>query len=437
MRLTIIIIIFAIFLPAAVYATPYDTFGAGTRAVAMGNAYGAVGGDSSACFHNIATLTLAGPFQLEMDYHRADVDIRFNDRRTDIDPDKGYRIGLVLGKTFFNRRFRAGVSMYIPDQHFMRFVLPPRTAPLVMRYNNINHMMVSIAGLAGQVFPWWSLGVGVTTTSDHLGGVDFVIGEDRPAEGDLKSRLGSEMSILAGTYFEPLKWLSIGGTFRDEHQQKMHLPNKIGMYDLKVFAENGLIIFHDGRLVLDVYSYTHFSPRQYQGSLAIKPNDRLIFSADYTYYEFSAMKNSMAYSVAIMEGDFGEVFPCVPPLDVPDPGLEDSWGIAFGTEWGAFVRDGFRLDLRGGYNYKPTPLPDQTDVSNVVDSDLHIVSGGAGVTVKALSDFLRKPFSIDTFFQYHYLEPRMVHKSDPTSDVGDYEVTGSVLNIGAGMTVRF
>ncbi len=437
MRFRIYLLVILVLMPAAAFATPYDTFSVGPRAIAMGNAYGAVGGDSAACFHNIATLTNAGAFQIELDYHRADIDIRFNDRRTDIDPDKGVRIGVVLGKTFLNRRFRFGASIYTPDSHFMRFVLPPRTAPIVMRYNNINHMQASIVGFAGQVFPWWSIGFGATFTSDHLGGVDFAIGEDTAAQGDLKSRLGSATTPVAGTYFEPLEWLSLGATFREEHQQMMHLPNKIGMNDLKVFQDNGLIIFQDGRLVLDVYSNTHFSPRQYQGAIAIKPSDRMLFSADLTFYEYSNMGNSMAYSIAIMEGDFGEVFPCVPPLDVPDPGMEDTWGLALGTEWGAFKTDHVRVDLRAGYNYRPTPLPNQTGVSNVIDSNMHIMAAGLGLTLGSLTEVLRKPFSLDVFYQHHYLEPRMVHKSDPTNEIGDYKFTGSVGNLGAGMTLRF
>jgi len=167
--------LFAALIPGLAQATPYDTFGVGARAIAMGGAYGAVGGDSAACYYNIATLTNAGPFQMELDYHRADIDIFFNDRRSDVDPDKGFRFGLVLGKTFFHRRFRFGATMYTPDQHFMRFVLPPRTGPIIVRYNNVNYMQAAIMGLAGQVFSWWFLGIGTTFVGDHLGGVDFSI----------------------------------------------------------------------------------------------------------------------------------------------------------------------------------------------------------------------------------------------------------------------
>ncbi len=418
-------------------ATPYDTFGVGARAVAMGGAYGAVGGDSAACYYNIAALTEAGPFQIELDYHRADIDIRFNDRRSDIDPDKGFRIGFVLGKTFFSRRFRIGATMYTPDSHFMRFVLPPRTGPIIVRYNNVNHMQAAIVGFAGQVFSWWSVGAGATFVSDHVGGVDFRIWEDGPAEGDLKSKLGSEGKIVAGTFFKPWSWLGLGVSYREQHQQKMHLPNKIGMYDLQVFEGNGIILFHDGRLVLDVYSNSHFSPEQYQFAVSVKPSDRLLFAADATHYKYSDMKYNMAYGIAVMEGDFGEVFPTRPPPPVPEPGLEDVWGYAFGAEGAALKLDNFRLDVRGGYNYRETPVPEQTDLTNSVDSDTHIFSAGLGVTFNPFPTVLRKSMSFDVFEQYHYISPRIMHKDDPTNDAGDYEYKGTINSMGASWTIRF
>jgi len=70
----------------------------------------------------------------------------------------------------------------------------------------------------------------------------------------------------------------------------MHLPNKIGMADLKVLEGNGIVLFHDGRLVLDVYSHSHFSLEQYQFAVSFQAMDRLLFSADATHYKYSKMK---------------------------------------------------------------------------------------------------------------------------------------------------
>jgi len=422
---------------AVAWGSPFDTFGTGPRAIAMGGAYAAVGGDAASFYYNVATLTKSASFQIEFGYHRAEMAMFLNDRQCDIDPDRGLNFGLIIGKKFFERQFRVGALAFTPDDHFMRLVLPPRTAFNFVRYNNVNHIQGQIIGAAFQIFPWWSIGGGASFVSGTIGGVDFIIRDDRPAEGDLHSWVVSSATPVLGTYFEPLSWLSVGFSFREKQQMVMDLDNIVNMKDLKVMTESGLVVFHHGRLVLSVTSNTHFAPRQFELGVAVEPKEGLIFSADATHYKYTDMKSTVAFSDCWMEGDFGEVFPLRPPLHLEAPKLRDIIGWAFGAEGVALKTDHLTVHLRGGYNYRPTPVLEQDGINNFADSDTHIFSTGLGFTFADFSDVFQKPISLDVFEQYHYLEPRIMHKGNPTNDAGDYKIEGSANSIGAAVTLRF
>lgn len=424
-------------LPAAALATPYDTYGMGPRAIAMGGAYAAVGGDASALFYNTASLVRAYPFQVEMGYKRGDAVILLNDHQTDIDAEHGFSFHAIVGKTLFNRRLRIGGGMFTPDDHFMRFMLPTRTSPYVLRYNNENHTQATLFGFGFELFKWWSIGAGASFVSGNEGGVDFALYEDKPAEGNLTSRLAGKLVPNLGTMIQPIEWLTIGLSYRSKREQQLGLPNEISFADLKMLVDNQIVVFHDGRLVLQVLSFTHFSPRQIELGFAVKPNERWLATMDLTHYAYSEMQSNVADSDARMVGDFGEVFPTGPKWVIPDPDLKDIVGFAAGAEYGAVVDPVFRLDVRWGYQFRPTPVPEQTGVTNLLDSDTHVVSGGLGFTFVDISEVFPAPLSFDIYDQFHYMTPRTMHKESPTSDVGDVEYRGTANVLGAGVVMRF
>ncbi|MCZ7584039.1 MAG: hypothetical protein M5R36_12270 [Deltaproteobacteria bacterium] len=112
-------------------------------------------------------------------------------------------------------------------------------------------------------------------------------------------------------------------------------------------------------------------------------------------------------------------------------------GWAFGVEGAPLDHENVRVDLRGGYNYRPTPVRNQVGLSNLVDADTHVFSAGIGITLSDFSAVFPGPISFDVFDQFHYMESRIVHKDDPTDEVGDYELGGTANSFGGAMTIRF
>jgi long-chain fatty acid transport protein len=91
---------------------------------------------------------------------------------------------------------------------------------------------------------------------------------------------------------------------------------------------------------------------------------------------------------------------------------------------------------RLGYFFEPSPLPEQTEETNLWDNHRHALTIGYGIE-------MTEPvgLDIDLFYQLHILAPRTHHKSDdvPESNPGSprVRVSGLVHNTGLVGTLRF
>jgi long-subunit fatty acid transport protein len=131
--------------------------------------------------------------------------------------------------------------------------------------------------------------------------------------------------------------------------------------------------------------------------------------------------------------------------DVGAPGFNDTVNVRMGT---SFARDWtgkkgpgnvFTTTFRGGYGFVPTPVPDQTGITNYMDSDRHVVSAGVGLRFFPKS--APGPINIDLGGQYQQLVTRTVQKSaDLVSDTdgdGDpdyprgYPLAGEITSAGS------
>lgn len=143
--------------------------------------------------------------------------------------------------------------------------------------------------------------------------------------------------------------------------------------------------------------------------------------------------------------------------DYGDPGFVDTMtlrtGVWWNQDWTGSRRPGKVLStsLRGGYSFVPSPVPDQTGLTNMMDSDRHVFSGGLGV--RLFPKMASGPIELELAGQYHQLETRTVRKqeglaSDSNGDgfldyprgyplEGEITSAGSVWVIGAGATMQF
>src|SRR5262249_27436966 len=95
------------------------------------------------------------------------------------------------------------------------------------------------------------------------------------------------------------------------------------------------------------------------------------------------------------------------------------------------------IDVRAGYSYEPTPVPDQFGESNLVDCDKHTFAFGAGLELGRLAPVLPRPLAIDAHLAVAWLPERLRQKASPIDRVGDYRADGVVVQLGFMLRSRF
>lgn len=424
-------------IPQMANAHPFDIFGTGPRAIAMGGAYAAIGDDIAGLYYNVACIANVERMQFEFGYLYGKPTLMIDGQDLDVDTNQGTNFGLIVSQTIYHHRFSVGANVYIPDQHVLRFQMLPSRNPRFTMYTNRNHALIALVGGAVEIFTWWNVGAGASFLGDNFGGVDFEIRETSPSKGSLESSIGSLFAPFAGMWFSPTEWLDLGISYREKIQVFLDLPNTVNVPNIYAFEGSGIPVLTESQLILLATSFSHFSPRQFQVGTAWRPHPGVLISLDATFYQWSEFRNPTPRSIILLTGGLGDLFPVGPSDPIPDPAFKDVLVPAVGTEVRTVDTEHFRLDLRGGYFYRRSPVPDQEGLANFVDSNTHVISAGLGLTGSNITGVFPRPVSLDMYFQSHLLEPRSVKKALPNDPTGDYEITGYVLMGGANFVFRF
>jgi long-chain fatty acid transport protein len=437
MRRRLVLGLILLLLPAAAWAGPFEFFGAGARAVAMGGAYAALGDDAAGYYYNIAALTQVHRVQFDVGYADAIPNMTLNGARFNMESCRGVNLGATVSSSVNEHRLSGGIDLFMPDAHMMRFSLLPANQPHSPFFTDADQTLVALAGLGFEVWRYVSLGFGLNMLAGNNGGVDFEINERQKSSGSLQSRVSGLFSPVAGIWSRPMDWLRIGFSYREKLLCKLVLPANIHVPALKVFPGSDLSILRPSDLLLLADAWSHFSPRQFELGLAFEPHSRITVSADLTYMQWSEMKSDAPSSAVYLTGGLADLFPSFNGPSPPPPHFHDTYNPAIGFEGRPIVDPRATLALRAGYRYRPTPVPDQTGFSNYVDSDTHIFSSGFGVTLGRFWDVLPRPVSLDAFAQYQWLTPRTMNKSSAADEVGDLHFSGNWWNFGGSVTLRF
>ncbi|RLB57646.1 MAG: hypothetical protein DRI90_17760, partial [Deltaproteobacteria bacterium] len=136
------------------------------------------------------------------------------------------------------------------------------------------------------------------------------------------------------------------------------------------------------------------------------------------------------------------------PTQIVPPAFKDRFVPRVGVEYvaGSFgsprkvhgaERALVQLPVRLGYAYEPSPVPDQVGISNLIDSDRHTLTVGAGITLNRLIEELPGAIHLDFHGAFTLLPARTVLKDNPADFMGDYSASGSVFGGGGSLKVVF
>jgi len=418
--------------PAPVRASAPDLFGFGMRTSAMGATGAAHANGYESTYANPAGLPDAYNKRLSVGYLFGSFDLGMSQNLRRIrEPRADLTSGLIIGANiplnftgWLKNKMWIGMGFYLPTGVVTRARVPlpgqPHFSVLESRTQVVG---VMVAG-AVEPYPGLRIGAGVLALA-ALTGTVWISADAAGSIGSVvEQQLIVDYAPIFGVMWTPewIKRFTFGLTYRGE---------SVAQFD--VVLENDLgSALPLGIPKMTVSGIAQFDPQQVAVEVAYRPVRGMVVAAQLCWKDWSR------YPLPTQN-----VTVASPPQ--PRPDFHDTFVGRVGLEQ-VFRHRRWRFAARGGYWFEPTPIKEQTGLTNLLDNHRHIFSLGFGTSYHR---GLVVPFSVDLFFQYHYLMPRRHTKdqsvvANPAADPmltrfarARYETWGRLLVTGIQVGVEW
>jgi long-chain fatty acid transport protein len=196
---------------------------------------------------------------------------------------------------------------------------------------------------------------------------------------------------------------------------------------------------------LRTHSINNFLPQQLVFGTSLEMVRDLKTTLDVTWINWSAYKAPVAELDVVLDippppsgWPAGITPPETPARTRVEPiRMRDRFVPRVGLEWKAVSEhevDGF---LRAGYELAPSPIAEQTGLTNYVDRTRHTISFGLGAAVHSLPKEIPGTLRFDVHVQWSELVEDTTLKRSAADLVGDYTAKGRIVNLGATMSFAF
>ena len=457
--------IFFVLAPQNIIAGVMDTYGITSRSSSMGNAGTALKRNGGSTYYNNASLYLNENVDISFGFIHAhtnfpttkDVILFYDDNRIPQTNDVSHKAPDVLGTyiaiSFPIKNFLSlGFLFYTPIQYLISIHLQDPFIPTYALYQN-NHQRFNLNfGIGTKPFLGFQFGLGATILASAKAKIDINIAiEDAPIDNnknDINAQVQPKIFPILSTRWDVGEVIPIlkGFITALTYRHKIYLPANIDI-NVNAIVDVGLgesASFNTNILLpVKINFIDKFIPTQLAlGFLYNKPNSPLTITLDLIFMQWSK------YQGSYIEIDL-ESFN-IPPLgmlsvnrkELPKNLFRNTVIPRFGFEWILNMEQETSIALRTGYSFELTPIPEQTALTNVLDTDKHIISGGFGVNLLG--------FNIDLYVQYHQLIPREVKKElqascdDPNAShqigypcSGIITISGNIISTGINFNLDF
>lgn len=399
-------------------ASFFDVHGFSARAIARAGSLVALGHDYDAAYYNPANILSRKRvhlgFGFDLTAPTMDVDVVSGDF-TSAHPDTGF--GFHLGMStpiggIFDDRVGFGIAFFHPLASGTTVQSLDPSTIVFQRYQDLPNKLIIAAAFAFEPLDWLRFGLGVQVLAELRGSVDasLSLSEGRFNSERIDVELVPTLAPTAGIAIGPFAGFRLGATYRHRLAMNYRLPVSVDIKEV-------------GELVVKVDGTSLFTPSQF--ALGVGWDSGAPFEA--------GVSVEAGFTLEIWDGapPTGASFVLqiddsnIRPPSATDPGDGPSnivdnkaSAVALGAKNTTTTRLGaeWRLDeiwaLRGGYAYRPTHLPRPVYFANVMDSDAHIASIGAGLTVGDPTGDSANPVHIDFSIQLTALTRRSVYKAD-------------------------
>ena len=307
-----------------------------------------------------------------------------------------------------------GVAAYLPLGAAARIYAQAPNSPQFALYRNLNRFAVYPA-LAVRLGDWFGVGLGCHVLASASGWIHFEIDlANQTAPGrDFLFDMKPSFAPTAGLAFSYNDTVGAGVSFRGEIDTPIAFPAN---FDLGIIE-----------LLVQGQGIQWYTPHELSFGASWRPIAPLLLQVDATWALWSGAPDPSTQV---------NIQPSVLLPEVKSPPVDPGFSDIVVPRVGAEYRPLAELPVRVGYIYYPTPVPSQVHQTNLVDTDRHIITLGAGYRFKDPLEIVPQGISVDGFFQYHFLASRSVVKKSVVDDVGDYGISGRLIAGGLSLTLH-
>lgn len=424
-------------------ANPLDTYGFGSRAVAMGSAVVADAHDFAAVYFNPSGLVQAKGPDFSVGYSYASHALSMNGEDSRVESARGLDFGFVMPGELGSLPFAFGLALHLPDERISRIRTRRQEQPRWELYDNRSQLLYFGAAVAIRPLPWLDIGAGLTHLAatrgrlDISGKADITHSYDSQLRHEVRADLVTVRYPQAGLRVRVSDDLALGLAYREQARLELELDTRLeGDVDAL-----GLEI--PARYTLTSKNVGVFIPRQASlGSSLSLFAKRLRVDAEITWRNWSSYESSVSRSTADLDVKVPEGLPVtIPespkPTEILPPRFRDRFIPRLGAEYLAGLGPHLEIPFRAGYFFERSPVPPQTGVTNFVDGDRHVFSLGTGFRLIEPLAELPGDLRLDLHAQYAWLPERAHLKESPADFVGDFRAGGQIVALGTTLSLGF
>ncbi len=324
--------------------------------------------------------------------------------------------GLPIGGA---RPLTLGGAVYLPFTTLIRVSGSPVNYPFYPLYTDLSRNFFFVVGAGYEFVDGWAFGVNVRSTTKST--VNYVLRSDSSVsysasavEAKSESRLSYSLVYDHGRRHPAKPW-TVGAMYRSH-----------AAMETKLVAGGTAFIPIQGELT----SLPSYTPAEWvvMGSYPLPAHLTLALDvARVLWSKYSSPYGTGNINTYVIDNRHAAAN--FHDITVIRAGLERRTDLG-----GATFR---QLAYRLGYQYHPSPVPDQNGDTNFVDTDRHLISAGLGAGIQ---DPWRAEnlIDVDIFFQANLLKRRAITKNSMTN-VGapGYLAGGEIYVYGIGASLRF
>ncbi|MAD61746.1 MAG: hypothetical protein CMH49_09610 [Myxococcales bacterium] len=385
-------------------ASPFELYGVGSKAPALGNTGSASASDYSAVYYNpAALLNSESSLGVGISYAFKDLQVKLSPQPTGYEiPDLGaaspavpssfelrkrggqeqatHSFTLVSGLSsdLGTENLRVGFLLSLPVYHSIdsypsRFAdererLFSNQISFSLLGGRIEHFVAQVA-TAYQLNDWLALGLGASVMPEAFTH-NFIYMNDAARQDEVDLNIGLQTStqwrLNAGLLVTPNEHFKLGMNYRDEQYMVIK-----GLNEVQVRGLQGSDSYPFEQ---SLYIITDYSPRQFTYAFQyINQQKTQSVNLDLVYTLWSDYLDAHGERV----------------------NFEDVWSPRLGYEYQIHTGQAARL----GIQWTPSPIPEQSGRSNYVDNNRFVLSVGSGHEIKIQG----KSLTLSWHFQFHGL----------------------------------